>query len=361
MRIGIVGGGQLGRMLALAAWPLGHTCTVLDHSADAPAGSVARLIVGEFDDTDALAELAGLSDIVTFDFENVPADSAEWLAGHVRVAPSATALRCSQDRMAEKKLFGELGIPTPTFAAVDDAATLETALARVGLPAILKTRRLGYDGKGQRLVRNESDAATALRELGTDLVAEAFVEFEREVSIIAARGGDGKIACYPLVENSHRDGILRTTVAPALDSGGTDTAIRYVTHLLEALDYTGVIALELFECADGLLANEFAPRVHNSGHWTIEGAVTSQFENHLRAITGAPLGVTAARGHAAMVNFIGTMPHPAEVLAIPGAHFHDYGKSVRPGRKLGHATVVADSAAGLAPLLESLESVAARA
>ncbi len=360
MRIGIVGGGQLGRMMALAAQSLGHTCTVLDHAADATAGTVAALIVGEFDDESALERLAAACDAVTFDFENVPAASAEFLAERVRVLPPPMALRLAQDRLAEKRLFNELGIPTPAFAPVDDLVTLTAALDSVGLPAVLKTRRLGYDGKGQRVVRTPAEAESAAATLGACLIVESLVAFERELSVVAVRDQGGGVACYPLVENTHRDGILHTSIAPADPSAHSARAADFVTRLLDRLGYVGVIALELFDCSDGLLANEYAPRVHNSGHWTIEGAVTSQFENHLRAIAGDALGRVDARGHAAMVNFIGAMPLADEVATIPGAHLHDYAKAARPGRKLGHATIVAPTRDALEPSLESLVALADR-
>ncbi len=342
MRVGIVGGGQLGRMLAFAARPLGIEVTVLDASDDAPAAAFAPIIVGDFGDRRALGQLADVSDVVTFDFENVPADAADWLAERVCVRPGPRALRVAQDRIAEKSLFTALDIPAAPYAAVDDAQSLADALAVTGLPAVMKTRRLGYDGKGQRVVRSAAEAERARIELGkADLILEGFVPFDRELSLVAARATDGSVTAYPVVENVHRDGILRTTLAPAAPGPFDADATSFVTRLLTELDYVGVIALELFECADGLRANEFAPRVHNSGHWTIEGAATSQFENHLRAITGMPLGDSKALGPTAMVNFIGGLPDAAAVAAISGASLHDYGKAARPGRKLGHATVTA--------------------
>lgn len=348
MRVGIVGGGQLARMLALAAYPLGFSVTVLDGTADATAGQVAPLIHGDFTDRDALGQLAAASDVVTFDFENVPAVSAEWLAARVAVHPGPPALAAAQDRIVEKTLFRDLGIPTPRFAAVDSADGIGAAIEQTGLPAVLKTRRLGYDGKGQRVVRDMDAAREAVAELGgTDLILETLVNFERELSVVVARGRDGQVAAYPVTENVHRDGILHTSVAPASASPHSDGAVALAVKLATELRYVGVLALELFECADGLLANEFAPRVHNSGHWTIEGAVTSQFENHVRAISGLPLGDTAARGHAAMLNFVGELPDAAAVLGIAGAHLHDYAKQPRPGRKVGHATACAIDAPAL--------------
>jgi 5-(carboxyamino)imidazole ribonucleotide synthase len=358
MRIGVVGGGQLARMLAMAAYPLGMQVTVLDASSDASAGQVADLVHGDFSDRKALGRLADASDVVTFDFENVPAASADWLAARVPVRPGARALEMSQDRIAEKELFTRLGIPTPRFAPVDGTADLEAAISVTGLPAVLKTRRLGYDGKGQRVVRDMSSAMEAVEQLGSGLVLESFVDFERELSIIAVRGMGGEVAFYPMVENLHRDGILRHSSAPATATAHAQDARDAVERLLVELDYVGVFTLELFETTDGLLANEFAPRVHNSGHWTIEGAVTSQFENHLRAVAGLPLGSTAPRGASVMVNFIGSMPDADKVLSLPGAHLHDYGKRPRPGRKLGHATLNAPAAEELDPVLARLITIA---
>ncbi len=355
MRVGIVGGGQLGRMLAVAARPLDLEVTVLDASEDAPAAAFAPLIIGDFGDRRALGRLADASDVVTFDFENVPADAADWLAERVCVRPGPRALRVAQDRIAEKSLFTMLDIPAAPYAAVDDARSLVNALKITGLPAVMKTRRLGYDGKGQRVVSSAEEAERARVALGgADLIVEAFVQFDRELSLVAARATDGTVAAYPVVENLHRNGILRTTVAPAMSGRFDADAASFVSRLLGELDYVGVIALELFECSEGLRANEFAPRVHNSGHWTIEGAATSQFENHLRAITGMPLGDTTAFGPTAMVNFIGGMPDADAVAAIPDAHFHHYGKAPRPGRKLGHATVSAATRDELTPRVRAL-------
>ncbi len=361
MRIGIVGGGQLGRMLALAAYPLGHTILCLDNNADAPAGQIAPLIVGDFSDEQALAKLAAGSDVITFDFENVPADSADWLARHTKVLPGAGALRAAQDRILEKSLFRELQIPTPAFAAVDDAISLDAAIAVTGLPAVMKTRRLGYDGKGQRVVRTRKQALEALEQLGgADLILESLVDFQREVSVIAVRSQAGEVLAYPLTENAHRGGILRTSMAPA-PSGDALIAVasQHIERLMNHLDYVGVLALELFVRDGSLLANEFAPRVHNSGHWTIEGAATSQFENHVRAISGMPLGHTGMRaGSAAMVNFIGGMPPAGKVLEVTDAHLHDYGKQARPGRKVGHATVIAADSVQLAAGMTALAALA---
>ena len=358
--VGILGGGQLARMLALSGAPLGLRLLVMDSVADACAGQFAPLLVGDYRDQQALAQFAEKVDVATFDFENVPAESAEWLAARVPVFPSPRALAVAQDRLAEKTLFRELGIPVPEFAAVSDRAGLDAALAAVGTPCILKTRRLGYDGKGQFRIRSLADADAAWEALGAQagkvgLIVEAFVPFERELSVVAVRGRDGEFRTWPLTWNWHVDGVLSASLAPArVEPALADTAIAHARRLAERLDYVGVFALELF-CRDGvLLANELAPRVHNSGHWTLEGAETSQFQNHLRAVLGLPLGSTAMLGHACMLNWIGAMPEAGPVLAEPGGHWHDYGKEPRAGRKVGHATVRADNALELAAALERI-------
>ncbi|WP_372015338.1 5-(carboxyamino)imidazole ribonucleotide synthase [Pseudoxanthomonas sp. 10H] len=356
--VGILGGGQLARMLALSGAPLGLRFLVMDTVADACAGQFAPLLVGDYRDEAALAEFAGKVDVATFDFENVPAESAEWLSARVPVFPNPRALAIAQDRLAEKTLFRELDIPVPEFAAVATRAGLDQALASVGVPCILKTRRLGYDGKGQFRIRSLADADAAWDALGAQaatvgLIVEAFVPFERELSVVAVRGRDGEFRTWPLTENWHVDGVLSASLAPArVDAALAETATGYARRLAERMDYVGVFALELF-CRDGrLLANELAPRVHNSGHWTIEGAETSQFQNHLRAVLGLPLGATAMRGHACMLNWIGDMPDASPVLAEAGGHWHDYGKEPRGGRKVGHATLRSEVPLELATALE---------
>jgi 5-(carboxyamino)imidazole ribonucleotide synthase len=346
MNIGIIGAGQLGRMLALAGIPLGLHFRFLDPNEDAPSGQVAPLVVGAYDDRASLRRLASDVDLITYEFENVPVEALGTVAGLRPCFPPPEALRVSQDRLLEKELFGRLGIPTPGYRSVDSAAELRTAVAEIGLPCVLKTRRLGYDGRGQRVLRKAGDVAAAWRALGgVPLILEAFVDFDCEVSIVGARSTSGEIRAYPLVANTHRDGILRTTVAP-WDGGRLGAlALRHLRRVLREFDYVGVLAIEFFVQDGRLMANEMAPRVHNTGHWTIEGAATSQFENHLRAILGLPLGDTRATGHSAMVNFIGSMPDRAGLLSLPGVHFHDYGKEPRAGRKLGHCTVVAATAA----------------
>ena len=379
--VGILGGGQLARMMALAGAPLGLRFRVLDTVADACAGQFAPLIVGDYTDQAALAEFARQVDIATFDFENVPAESAQWLTERIPVFPGPRALAVAQDRLAEKSLFRELGIPVPAFADVPDRAALDAALAQIGTPCILKTRRLGYDGKGQFRIREpgvgngesgigKAEAATpdaAWEALGAQastvgLILEAFVPFERELSVVAVRGRDGEFRTWPLTENWHVDGVLSASLAPArADAGLEAQAIAHARALADALGYVGVFALELF-CRDGvLLANEMAPRVHNSGHWTIEGSETSQFENHLRAVLGLPLGDTRMLGHACMLNWVGHMPDAAPVLREPGGHWHDYGKQPRDGRKVGHATLRADSPAALADALRRTGAALGRA
>ena len=355
--VGILGGGQLARMMALAGAPLGLRFLVLDTVADACAGQFAPMVVGDYTDPAALAEFASRIDVATFDFENVPAESAEWLTGRVPVFPGPRALATAQDRLAEKTLFRELGIPVPPFAAIDTLAQLREAVATIGTPCILKTRRLGYDGKGQFRIKTPADVEAAWGALGPQaervgLILEGFVAFQRELSVVAVRGRDGEFRAWPLTENWHVDGVLSASLAPAaVDDALRDTALAHARKLAEALDYVGVFALELF-CRDGaLLANEMAPRVHNSGHWTIEGSETSQFQNHLRAVLGMPLGDTRMVGHACMLNWIGAMPDAGPVLREAGGHWHDYGKQPRDGRKVGHATLRADAAAELAAAL----------
>ena len=364
--VGILGGGQLARMLALSGAPLGLRFRVLDTVADACAGQFAPLIVGDYRDGEALAEFASQVDVATFDFENVPAESAQWLSERVPVFPNPRALSIAQDRLAEKTLFRELGIPVPAFADVPDRAALDAAIASIGMPCILKTRRLGYDGKGQFRIRSSADVDAAWEALGAQaatvgLILEAFVPFEREFSVVAVRGRDGEFRTWPLTENWHVDGVLSVSLAPVrVDDALAESAVAHARVLAESLDYVGVFALELF-CRDGvLLANELAPRVHNSGHWTIEGSETSQFQNHLRAVLGLPLGDTRMLGHACMLNWVGTMPDAHAVLREPGGHWHDYGKESRAGRKVGHAILRADSVSELAAALRRVGAALGR-
>lgn len=357
MIVGVLGGGQLGRMLALAGIPLGLRFRFLDPDPACPASHVGPVVRGAYDDVEALARFVEGVSVVTYEFENVPARAAAWLTDHVPVYPSGTALATAQDRIAEKTLFRDLhadGIPVgvPGFRAVDTRDDLRAALRDLGLPAVLKTRRMGYDGKGQAVLRTPGDADQAWAALApahapqADLILEAFVPFRRELSILSARGRDGACVFYPLVQNTHRAGILRESLAPAPEvSAHTQAAAeRLAREVLQSLGYVGALAIELFELQDGtLLANEMAPRVHNSGHWTIEGAATSQFENHIRAVCGLPLGDPGPAGHSAMLNLIGDHPPLPDLLALApggnGTHVHLYGKSPRAGRKLGHVTL----------------------
>jgi 5-(carboxyamino)imidazole ribonucleotide synthase len=343
--IGILGGGQLARMLVIAGAPLGHRFLVVDSAEDACAAQIAPLLRADWRDFEGLRKFADQIDVATFDFENVPAETAQWLTAHTRVFPNPAALSVAQDRLAEKTLFGEIGLDTPVFAAVDSLGDLRAAVEKTGLPAVLKTRRLGYDGKGQFVLRQHSDIETAWNQLGSvPLILEAFVPFESEISVIAVRSRSGEFRHYPLTRNWHDKGILSASLAPVLvDAELERRAVARARALAERLDYVGVFALELFACDGRLLGNEMAPRVHNSGHWTIEGAVCSQFENHVRAVLGQPLGDTRARGLSVMLNWIGELPDPMPVLAEARGHWHDYGKSSRDGRKVGHATLCADT------------------
>jgi len=359
-RIGIIGAGQLGRMLALAGIPLGRRFALYDPDPEAPAASLGAFTCGRWDDGERLDALAASCDVVTYEFENVPVAAAARLAARVPVHPSPRALEVAQDRLKEKHLFRDLGIGTAPFFAVDSHDDLTRAVASIGLPAVLKTRTQGYDGKGQRVLRKAGDVDSAFAALGgRPLILEGFVPFARELSILAARSRTGQTAFWPLVENVHRDGILRLSIAPApgSDVALAEAAMTLAGRALEALDYVGVLAIELFEHEGRLLANEMAPRVHNSGHWTIEGARTSQFENHLRAVLGLPLGSTGTTGFAAMVNLVGETPDPASLLEIDGSHLHLYGKPARPGRKLGHVTLVEPSRDALMSALARVASV----
>jgi 5-(carboxyamino)imidazole ribonucleotide synthase len=355
--IGILGGGQLGYMLALAGYPLGLHFRFLDPSPEAPVGRIAQRVTADYTDQAALEKFSSGLELVTYEFENVPVEAANFLAERVPVYPPPAALEAAQDRLAEKDLFRKLGIATTEFAPVSNPSELDAAVKSLGLPAVLKTSRMGYDGKGQWILRTPQDVAKAKSELPpVKLILERFVPFTRELSVLAVRSRSGETAIYPLVENHHRNGILRLSLAPAprLDPEIQRTAERAAHGILESLKYVGILAIEFFEHQGELLANEMAPRVHNSGHWTIEGAVTSQFENHLRAVLGLPLGSTGPAGHCAMLNLIGDLPDSAEVLAVPDAHLHLYGKSPRPGRKLGHLTLRAASPERLALRLSEL-------
>ncbi|GAB2997952.1 N5-carboxyaminoimidazole ribonucleotide synthase [Arenimonas maotaiensis] len=360
--VGILGGGQLARMMALSGAPLGLRFLLLDNVTDACAGQFAPMLVGDYRDEAILAEFAAKVDVATFDFENVPAESARWLNARIPVFPNPDALAVSQDRLAEKTLFRELDIDVPDFRDITGFDALRAAIAELGTPCILKTRRLGYDGKGQFRIRSDADIDAAWQALGAQaatvgLILEAFVPFEREISVVAVRGRDGEFRHWALTENWHEQGVLSASLSPATGTAAFEAdAVAYARKVAEKLDYVGVFALELFLHQGRLMANEMAPRVHNSGHWTIEGAETSQFQNHLRAVLGLPLGSTRSLGASCMLNWIGAMPDAQPVLQEAGGHWHDYGKRARAGRKVGHATLRADSPQALA---ESLARVGA--
>lgn len=346
MTIGIVGAGQLGRMLALAGYPLGLDFLFLDPARAAAGGQVAPQIRGEFTNRKLLARLAKETEVLTFDWENVSVETLRQLPRSTRICPPIAALAASQDRVSEKQLFERLKIPTTRWHAVSSRPQLKRAVEEIGLPGVLKTCRLGYDGKGQAVARSIVDVERAWTELGAQsLIYEEWIPFDYEVSMIGARNRSGEIAIYPLNGNVHAGGILRLTRAPFGPGRLHRQAADYLRRVLTHFRYVGVLTIEFFVHRGKLIANEMAPRVHNSGHWTIEGAVTSQFENHLRAILGLPLGSTRPLGHSAMINLIGRLPPRAPLLARPGLHFHDYGKEPRPGRKVGHCTLIEPSAA----------------
>lgn len=360
MTIGILGAGQLGRMLALSGYPFGLRFRSFDPSPEAVGGHLTPLSSAPIEDETALEEWARDVDVVTYEWENVPVASARFLAERVPVFPSPHALEVAQDRLVEKSFLHGLGVRTPHYWDIEFFEELELAVKYSGLPAVLKTRRGGYDGKGQIVLRSANDVAPAWQELGgVPLIWEALVPFERELSIIATRAQNGDIRFYPLVENHHRGGILRLSIAPAPKTDKLQrTAEEYARKILEKLDYVGTLALELFQVGDELKANEIAPRVHNSGHWTIEGSQTSQFENHIRAVAGLPLGSTAMKSPcAAMVNLIGELPELSDVLKIEGAHPHFYGKDVKPNRKVGHVTIVANTHSQLKKRVEQVTAL----
>jgi 5-(carboxyamino)imidazole ribonucleotide synthase len=345
--IGVLGGGQLGRMLAEAASRLGFDVTVLERAADSPAGRVAKkLLVAPYDDAEALKALAEASDVVTYEFENVPAASLETLLGlGVEVAPGPKALSVAQDRVEEKTFLNAQGVATVAFAAASSPAEAAAAVARIGVPCLMKTRREGYDGKGQRWVEHVADAETVFQALGArPVIVEAPADFVRELSVIAARGRDGAIVAYPMAENHHEGGILRRSLAPAKASPQlTDQAERIAAKVLAGLDYVGVIGIELFELADGrLLVNEIAPRVHNTGHWTQDGCEVDQFEQHVRAVAGWPLAPARAIAQVEMLNLLGAEVDAwPKFAAEPETRLHLYGKrEAKPGRKMGHVNRV---------------------
>lgn len=353
--IGVFGGGQLGRMMAQAALPLGLRCTFLEDAPECPSS-----VLGQVYTRTQLAEFAQSADIFTLEFENTLLSDADQLLQTQTLYPPRQALATAQHRLLEKALFDQLQIPVAAYRRVDTEADLQDAVQQLGLPLVLKTATGGYDGKGQFVLRDAAQLADAWAALGqtVPLIAEAFVSFQREVSIIAVRGQDGTVKTYPLAENHHHHGILSHSIVPAPDS--TDllpTAQDYITRLLNHLQYVGVLTLELFVTEHGLLANEMAPRVHNSGHWSIEGAVCSQFENHIRAVAGLPLGSTEIVRPSVLVNIIGQHPDSAAVLALDGVHLHLYGKSERAGRKLGHITVMPNDSQHINALLQQLAEI----
>jgi 5-(carboxyamino)imidazole ribonucleotide synthase len=342
MTVGILGAGQLGRMLALAGYPLGLDFLFLDPAKGAPAGQVAPVLQGSFSDSKLLGQLARSSEVATIDWENVSLDALRTLAdAGARIAPPIPAVATAQDRVSEKRLFERLDIPTTRWKAVSSHAQLQRAIREIGLPGVIKTRRLGYDGKGQSVIKTSEDAERAWKEMGSvGLIYEEWIAFDCEVSIIGARSKRGEIAVYPLNGNIHSGGILRLTRAPYGPPRWQRLATRYLESVLAHFNYTGILTIEFFVRGGRLIANEMAPRVHNSGHWTLEGAVTSQFENHLRAILNLPLGSTRPTGHSAMFNLIGSMPPRATILGWEGVHLHNYAKEPRAGRKIGHCTLV---------------------
>ena len=344
--IGIIGAGQLGQMIGYAGKRLNLDFIFLDPSENPPAKAAGPVLKYNFDDPEGLEKLAAATDVITYEFENVSVAALEKLDKEIIVYPPAEALRLAQDRLEEKTLFQTLSIPVSGFRKIDSVADLEKAGLDLGYPLVLKTRRFGYDGKGQCIVNHRNDIEEAVNQLGPRaLIAEQFVPFDCEVSSIGSRSVSGQLSYYPLTENLHREGILRESRAPA-DAGNLESiANDYLKRLLTHLNYVGVLALELFVVDNKLLANEFAPRVHNSGHWTIEGSVTSQFENHLRAILDMPLGDTTLLGASGMLNIIGAMPQDSELLYNPSVNLHDYGKEARTNRKLGHLTIVAENSA----------------
>lgn len=384
MTVGILGGGQLGRMLALAGIPLGLRFRFLDPDPHAPSAQVAEQILAPYDDPAALDKLAAGADVVTYEFENVPSQVAQRLEAHAKVHPPALALATLQDRLLEKNLFVECGVEVPKFIPVSTREELIAAAERLApqdvgpCGLVIKSRRMGYDGKGQAVLRPPESGtgippvSEQINSIWPDLaqsaasgglIIERFINFSRELSLIGVRGRDGATRFYPLVQNRHSRGVLRTTIAPAADlaPGLQQAAEDRARAIMQKLDYVGVLAIEFFESADRkdgvpvLLGNEMAPRVHNTGHWTIEGAPTSQFENHLRAILRLPLGDTTPRQPCAMVNILGRFPRTQDILSIPGAHFHHYGKAERPGRKVGHVTILADSHEQLPGLIQRVE------
>ncbi|TNG00806.1 MAG: 5-(carboxyamino)imidazole ribonucleotide synthase [Gammaproteobacteria bacterium] len=339
MRIGVLGGGQLGRMLALAGIPMGLDFVLLDQNPSASAANLGQFICGEVEDIEQLSKLASDVDVVTVESENISLSALQQVEKLAPVLPRPKAVAIAQDRLKEKELFTKLNIPTPRFYPADNIEDLVNAAESHGSDMIVKSRRFGYDGKGQSGLERPAHAKEVWNTLGgVPLIAEERIHFSREVSMIAVRDRQGETRFYPLTENLHQSGILLRSEA-VIDDPLQPLAENYTQLVMQELDYVGVLTFEFFDCDGELFANEIAPRVHNSGHWTIEGAVTSQFENHLRAIVGWPLGDTTSRVSSVMYNLIGKLPHHVDILSLEGAHLHDYSKSPRPGRKLGHVTL----------------------
>lgn len=360
--LGVLGGGQLARMLAQAASRLGMRCRCLDPSPRACAGDVAELINADYTDHGALDRLIEGVDVVTCEFENVPARALDHLAGRgVVCRPGAASFASAQDRLDERRLLEGAGIEVAPYGAVASASELGRAVASLGAPGVLKARRLGYDGKGQAVVREAGDGDGAWEAVGGGpAIYERFIDFSRELSVIAVRSVDGECAFYPLVENVHKGGILHITRAPArVNETLQRDAEASARRILEALNHIGVLTIEFFELDGRLIANEIAPRVHNSGHWTIDGAQTSQFENHIRAILALPLGEASPLGPCAMVNLIGDVPAVRALVGVPGAQVHLYNKTPRPGRKVGHVTVRGTSEKEVEARVAQVESIIA--
>ena len=368
MKVGVLGGGQLGRMLGLAGIPMGLEFVFLDANPQACSQEVGQLIVGDISDPIAVEHFLDAVDIVTYEFENVPLDTAELVAKHKPLFPSVDALRYSQHRLKEKTLLQELDIPTTAFLSVNDSQSLQHAANKLGYPFVLKTVMDGYDGKGQYRV-TDSDQLQPLKNSlfahsgdsetpNRQYIAEAWVNFDYEVSIIAARDQLGHCEFYPVARNTHENGILTVSIAPTpqLQDSVIEKLQTYARLLMNAMQYVGVISIEFFYTQDGLIANEFAPRVHNSGHWTMNGAITSQFENHLRAICGWPLGKTLARKPTAMLNLIGKSVNPNLFMDIEDSHLHWYGKAIKPERKVGHINLLADTYDELVDKVESVQT-----
>lgn len=332
-------------MLAEAGKNLDISCTFIEPADNPPAAKAGRVIKAAYDDTAALDELMKTSEVITYEFENVPAAAAQYLSRRTMVLPHPMALEKAQDRLSEKNLFEHFDVPVPRFAAVDTLEELEASAVSFGFPCVLKTRRMGYDGKGQIILKTEKDCGKAWKELKpAELILEAFVLFDCEVSMIAVRGANNKCEFYPLFENTHREGILRMTVAPSskVTPELQKQAEEYAEHILKKLMYVGVLTIEFFVQNGKLLANEMAPRVHNSGHLTIEGSETSQFENHMRAVLGLPLGPVKPKAKAVMINCIGSIPNIGDLAKHSNIFVHDYGKTPKPNRKVGHITIVDD-------------------